>query len=67
MKINYKDLAEQTLKNVLIEIISREATDYGLKEKTLDEKIQELLLKLTNKEVSLVWDTETNSISIEKI
>ncbi|MBM4251512.1 MAG: YheU family protein [Deltaproteobacteria bacterium] len=59
------DLLEQdTLRNVIENFITREGTDYGDHEVSLEAKINQVMRQLRSGTVILVFDAETESVNI---
>ena len=67
MKIPHNQLPEQTLLAIIEEFISREGTDYGHREYTLDEKVEKVKSQLLNGEIKLLFDSETSSCNLVKV
>ena len=57
-------LEPETLCALLEEYASRDGTDYGEREVTLEEKVARLRGLLENKELSLVYDQSTEALDI---
>ena len=57
-------MPEQTLLAIIEEFISREGTDYGHREYTLDEKVEKVKSQLLNGEIKLLFDSETSSCNL---
>jgi hypothetical protein len=60
-------LAAETLRRVAEEIVSRDGTDYGAVEKTLEEKVENLLRELRAGRAALWFDPETQTTSVEPV
>lgn len=60
-------LDPQTLHRVAEEIVSRDGTDYGAVEKTLEEKVENLLRELRAGRAALWFDPETSTTSVEVV
>ena len=58
-------LDEATLRRVAEEIVTRDGTDYGLVEKTIEEKVERLLRELRMGRAALWFDPETETMSAE--
>ena len=67
MEIPYNQLPEQTLLAIIEEFISREGTDYGHREYTLDEKVKKVKSQLLKGEIKLLFDSETSSCNLVKV
>jgi uncharacterized protein YheU (UPF0270 family) len=52
-------LQAEVLKALLEDFASRDGTDYGLRELTLDEKVQSLRNQLTQGQVALLYDSDS--------
>lgn len=66
MKIPYEQLNPETLRAVIEEFVSRDGTDYGEEEATLDEKVDQVLQQLKQKKCFLMYDEKTASCNIVK-
>ena len=66
MKIPYSQLSTEALENVVKEYVLREGTDYGLREWTLEEKIEQVLRQVKANEASIVFDQSSESFTIIK-
>jgi uncharacterized protein YheU (UPF0270 family) len=51
-------LSAEALRGLIEEFVSRDGTDYGNLEKTLDEKVSAVMRQLEDGEVCLVFDRE---------
>lgn len=57
-------LSPAALRGVVEEFVNREGTDYGLRERTLDEKVRDVMRQLERGEAVIVFDPETRSTTI---
>ncbi len=64
VKIDYKQLSDEALIGVIEEFVSRDGTDYGEKEVTLESKINQVMNQLKQKKAVIVFDHETQSCTI---
>lgn len=62
--IPYDSIAEDTLTNILDDIVSRDGTDYGDYDLSLDQKRQQAMAMLKQKQAFLVFDTESETIKM---
>jgi hypothetical protein len=62
--IPFDSLHPDTLRAVVEEFITRSGTDYGARERTLDEKVADVMRQLKRGEVTVVFDTRTNTTNI---
>ena len=67
MEIPHNQVPKQTLLAIIEEFISREGTDYGHREYTLDEKVEKVKSQLLNGEIKLMFDSETSSCNLVKV
>ncbi|MCH8264499.1 MAG: YheU family protein, partial [Proteobacteria bacterium] len=56
MEIPHAQLADDVLRAVIEEYITREGTDYGEREYTLDEKVEQIINQLRHGEVLINYD-----------
>ncbi len=57
-------LAPATLRAVVEAFINREGTDYGDRERSLDEKVVDVMRQLERGEARIVFDAESESITL---
>ena len=64
VEVPYQDLAPETLRNLIEDLVTRDGTDYGAVEKTLEQKAAALLRQLESGEAKLVFDLTTETIGL---
>jgi len=64
MIIPHQTLAADTLKNLIEEFVSREGTDYGDYDLTLQDKVQSVQAKLDSGEIVILFIESTQSVNI---
>lgn len=64
MIIDPKQLSQESLLGIIDNYILREGTDYGMHELTHAKKREELLAKLNGGEVVIVFDGESQSVTL---
>ena len=64
MIIPWNSLSEEALRGVIEEFITREGTEYGLVEYGLSKKVDQIRRQLREDLVRVVFDAETNSVSL---
>ena len=64
MEVPYQQLAPETLRKVIEDLVTRDGTDYGDFEKTLEQKAATLLRLLETGAAKLVVDLATESIGL---
>jgi uncharacterized protein YheU (UPF0270 family) len=57
-------LSEETLRHLIEEFVTRDGTDYGGVEKTLEQKVVDVLRQLRRREAKIVFDTETQRANV---
>ena len=62
--LSYCDIAPETLNKLLEEIVSRDGTDYGDSEVSIEQKINQVILKLKSGEACLCYDEQTESCNV---
>jgi len=64
--VPYSELAAELLHAVVESYVLREGTDYGEKEFSLEDKVAHVISQLKRGEAQIVFDPETESVSISK-
>jgi uncharacterized protein YheU (UPF0270 family) len=67
MNIPYQQLDAETLRAIIEEFISREGTDYGAHEYSLEQKVQQVRNQLERGDVVLNFDPETESCDLQAV
>ncbi len=67
MNIPYQELDAETLRAIIEEFISREGTDYGAHEYSLEQKVQQVRNQLERGDVVLNFDPETESCDLQAV
>lgn len=57
-------LSAELLRAVIESFVAREGTDYGERERTLEEKVADVRRQLERGEARLVFDPESESVNI---
>lgn len=57
-------LSPQALRGVLEDFVLREGTDYGPRDWSLDEKVEQVRLQLQRGEAHLMYDPQTQSVTL---
>ena len=58
------DLSSEALRGLVEEFVTRDGTDYGDLERSVDEKIAQVTAQLESGEARIVFDPETETTSI---
>jgi len=61
IEVPTNSLDAQTLQALLAEYASRDGTDYGEREFTLDEKINQLRQQLDTRQLTIVYDADSQA------
>jgi uncharacterized protein YheU (UPF0270 family) len=64
IEVPYASLEADTLRAVVEEFITRAGTDYGAHERSLEEKIADVMRQLRRGEARVVFDPVTSSVNI---
>jgi len=67
MNIPFQELEAETLTAVIEEFISREGTDYGVYEITLEQKVQQVKNQLQRGEIVVTFDPESQSCDLQVV
>ncbi|KAA3104134.1 YheU family protein, partial [Alistipes onderdonkii] len=59
-----QELSTETLDNLIESFVLREGTDYGMQEKTLEQKVADVKKQLVSGEAVLVWSELHESVNI---
>jgi uncharacterized protein len=57
-------LSEQTLRALIEEFVTRDGTDYGSVERSLEEKVADVRAQLARGEVRIVFDPESETATL---
>ena len=63
-KLSLDDLSPEALRGLVEEFVTRDGTDYGAVERSVEEKIARVLAQLASGEACIVFDPETESANI---
>ena len=64
VEIPYTDLDPKTLRALVEDLVTRDGTDYGEVERTLEQKSAALLRQLERGEAKLIFDATTETIGL---
>jgi uncharacterized protein YheU (UPF0270 family) len=64
MKIPHQQLSKEALKSLVEEFVSRDGTDYGDTEISLEEKTTRVIRMLDKGDIVIVFDAATDSCTI---
>lgn len=64
VEIPLEALSADALRGLIESFVNREGTDYGLRERSLDEKVADVRRQLERGEARIVFDPDTESVDI---
>jgi len=64
VEIPHGELDRNTLRRLVEEYVTRDGTDYGSRERTLEEKVEDVLRQLHRGEVRVVFDPDTETTNL---
>ncbi|MBI4819414.1 MAG: YheU family protein [Deltaproteobacteria bacterium] len=64
MRVPYERLSADTLRAVITEFVTREGTEYGEREISLDEKVASVLGQLRMGTAVLIFDSDSQSTTV---
>jgi uncharacterized protein YheU (UPF0270 family) len=62
--VPHESLEPQTLRSLAEEYVTRDGTDYGRVERSLEDKVSGLLRELERGEARIVFDAESGTINV---
>ncbi|MGH8259932.1 MAG: YheU family protein [Steroidobacteraceae bacterium] len=65
VEVPYALLSSEVLRAVLESVVLREGTDYGERERSLDDKVGELLGRLQRGEARIVFDSGSQTVDLQ--
>ena len=67
MQIPHKELFPPTLNKIIEEFVTRNGTDYGTKEVSMESKVKDVLALLDMGKAQLLFDLDTSSVDIREV
>ena len=64
VEVPYTRLAGDVLRRIAEEFVTRDGTDYGASEKTIEEKVSDVRRQLERGEAAIVYDAESETVNI---
>jgi uncharacterized protein YheU (UPF0270 family) len=64
VEVPYTALSADALRGLVEEFVTRDGTDYGVRERTLDEKIRDVMRQLERGEVKIMFDPASRSANL---
>jgi uncharacterized protein YheU (UPF0270 family) len=64
IEVPYTSLEPATLRAVIDEFVTRDTTDYGETERSLEEKVEDVMRQLKRGEVRIVFDSASGSVNL---
>jgi uncharacterized protein YheU (UPF0270 family) len=60
-------LGDETLRRLVEEFVTRDGTDYGNTEKTVAQKVADVMRQLRRREIRIVFDKETQTANLVRV
>ncbi|MCG8316192.1 MAG: YheU family protein [Pseudomonadales bacterium] len=67
IEVPWQELEESTLNNLIEEFVTRDGTDYGELELSMDQKVKQVVAGIKNKRYVIVFDVELEQCNIVDI
>jgi uncharacterized protein YheU (UPF0270 family) len=64
IEIPHSRLTAEALRSLVEEFVTRDGTDYGRSEKTVEQKVAEVMRQLRRGEVKIVFDRGSQTVNI---
>ena len=64
VEVPYTALSAEALRGLVEEFVTRDGTDYGVRERSLEEKARDVMRQLERGEVKIVFDPASRSANI---
>lgn len=64
VEVPHTALTAEALRGLVAEFVTRDGTDYGVRERTLDEKIRDVMRQLERGEVKIVFDPASRTANL---
>jgi uncharacterized protein YheU (UPF0270 family) len=64
VELPVESLSPEALRNLIEEFVTRDGTDYGVVERSVEEKVAEVMAQFRSGEAQLVFDPETETANI---
>lgn len=64
VEVPYDRLSADTLRALIEEFVTRDGTDYGAVERSLDDKVRDVRRQIERGEVIVVFDPETETVNL---
>lgn len=64
VEVPHAALRPDALRGLVEEFVTRDGTDYGVRERTVDEKVHEVMRQLERGEVAILFDPATGTANL---
>ncbi len=64
IEVPHTALEPETLRRLIEEFVTRDTTDYGERQRTLDEKVEDVMRQLRRREVLIVVEAGSSTINL---
>ena len=65
--VDYRHLSPEALRGLMEEFVSREGTDYGLRERSFEDKVRDVERQLESGEARIVYDLVDERANIVRV
>lgn len=63
-RVAYTALQPATLRALVEEFVTRDTTDYGERERTLEDKVEDVMRQLRRGQAQIVFDAESGTVNV---
>jgi len=64
IEIPYTALSAAALRGLVEEFVTRDGTDYGLRERTLDERVDDVMRQIERGDVKILFDPDSGTANL---
>jgi uncharacterized protein YheU (UPF0270 family) len=64
VEVPYTRLTPEVLRALIEEFVTREGTDYGHRERTIDEKVADVMRQIERGQAKIIFDPESQTANI---
>lgn len=64
VEVPWTSLRPEALRGLVEEFVTRDGTDYGVRERSLEERVRDVMRQLERDEVAIVWDPGSGTANL---
>lgn len=64
IEIPHTALSPEALRGLVEEFVTRDGTDYGLRERTLDERVRDVMRQIERGDVKILFDPDSGTANL---